>query len=137
MITTQADYLESLRRLKKRVFMFGEELENYVDHPMLRPSLNAVAMTYQLADDPTHLELMTAESSLTGQRVNRFTHLHQNTQDLVAKIKMQRVLGQCTACCFQRCVGLDSFNALDVVTYQMDQELSTAYNPRFREFLAH
>ncbi len=61
MITTQADYLESLRRLKKRVFMFGEELENYVDHPMLRPSLNAVAMTYQLADDTIHKELMTAE----------------------------------------------------------------------------
>ena len=137
MITNSADYLASLRGMKKRIFMFGEELQNYVDHPMIRPSLNAVAMTYELANDPAHVELMTAESSLTGRRINRFTHLHQSTQDLVDKIKMQRLLGQCTACCFQRCVGLDSFNALDVVTYRMDQELGSGYNQRFRKYLAH
>jgi 4-hydroxybutyryl-CoA dehydratase/vinylacetyl-CoA-Delta-isomerase len=137
MIKTREDYLESLRGMKKRIFMFGEEIEDYVDHPMIRPSLNAVAMTYQLAEDPSHAELMTAESNLTGQRVNRFTHLHQSTQDLVNKVKMQRLLGQCTACCFQRCVGMDSFNALDVATYQMDQDLGTDYNARFRSYLAH
>jgi 4-hydroxybutyryl-CoA dehydratase/vinylacetyl-CoA-Delta-isomerase len=49
---------------------------------------------------------------------------------------MQRLLGECTACCFQRCVGMDSFNALDVVTYKMDQDLGTEYNRRFREYLA-
>lgn len=137
MITTREDYLESLRRTKKRIFLFGEEIENYIDHPMIRPSLNAVAMTYELATDPAHTELLTAQSNLTGQRVNRFTHLHQHSADLVAKVKMQRLLGQCTACCFQRCVGLDSFNALDVVSYQMDQDLGTPYNPRFRQYLAH
>jgi 4-hydroxybutyryl-CoA dehydratase / vinylacetyl-CoA-Delta-isomerase len=137
MTKTQADYLESLRGMKKRIFLFGEEIENYADHPMIRPSLNAVAMTYELANDPGYANLMTVESNLTGERVNRFTHLHQSTQDLVNKIKMQRRLGQCTACCFQRCVGMDSFNALDVVTYQMDQELSTNYNRRFRKYLAH
>lgn len=137
MIRTQEDYLESLKGIKKRIFMFGEEIENYVDHPMIRPSINAVATTYELANDPDHFELMTAESSLTGQRINRFTHLHQNSQDLVDKVKMQRLLGQCTACCFQRCVGMDSFNALDVVTYQIDQDLGTEYNQRFRKYLAH
>ena len=137
MIKTREDYLKSLRGMKKRIFMFGEEIENYVDHPMIRPSLNAVAMTYELANDPIHAELMTAESNLTGQRINRFTHLHQNTQDLVNKVKMQRLLGQCTACCFQRCVGMDSFNALDVVTHQMDQDLGTNYNQRFRKYLTH
>ena len=137
MIITQEDYLKSLRGMKKRIFLLGEEIEDYVDHPMIRPSLNAVAMTYQLANDPIHAKLMTAESNLTGRQVNRFTHLHQSTQDLVNKVKMQRLLGQCTACCFQRCVGMDSFNALDVITHRMDQELGTHYNPRFRKYLAH
>ena len=137
MISTREEYLESLRGLKKRVFLFGEQVEDYVDHPMVRPSLNAVAMTYELANHPEHAGLMTANSSLIGKRVNRFTHLHQSTEDLVAKVKMQRLLGQCTACCFQRCVGLDSFNALDVVTYHMDQDLGTSYNRRFRDYLAH
>jgi 4-hydroxybutyryl-CoA dehydratase/vinylacetyl-CoA-Delta-isomerase len=137
MIKTQKDYFDSLRGMKKRIIMFGEEIESYVDHPMVRPSLNAVGMTYELANNPAHAELMLAESNLTGEKVNRFTHLHQSTQDLVNKVKMQRLLGQCTACCFQRCVGMDSFNALDVITYQIDQELGTDYNQRFRDYLTH
>jgi 4-hydroxybutyryl-CoA dehydratase/vinylacetyl-CoA-Delta-isomerase len=137
MIWTKAEYIESLRVMKKRIFMFGEEIEDYVDHPMIRPSLNAVAMTYELAVDLEHRDLMTCQSSLISKRINRFTHLHQNTGDLVNKIKMQRLLGQCTACCFQRCVGMDSFNSLDVVTYNMDQSLGTKYNQRFRKYLSH
>jgi 4-hydroxybutyryl-CoA dehydratase/vinylacetyl-CoA-Delta-isomerase len=121
--------------MKKRVFMFGEEIQNPVDHPMIRPSLNAIAMTYELSHDPKHEDLMTVTSSLTGAKVNRFTHLHQSNEDLVKKIKMLRLLGQFTACCFQRCVGMDSFNAVDIVTYEMDQELGTDYNRKFRQYL--
>jgi len=134
-LKTANEYIGSLRSQHKRVFLFGEEIANPVDHPMIRPSLNAVAMTYELAQEGEHRELMTAVSNLSGQRVNRFTHLHQSATDLVDKIKMQRLLGQCTACCFQRCVGMDSFNALDVVTARMDQEQSTDYNARFRRYL--
>ena len=40
---------------------------------------------------------MTATSNLTGKKINRFTHLHQSTDDLIKKVKMQRLLGQKTA----------------------------------------
>lgn len=136
-LKTPEQYVHSLRNSKKRLFMFGEQVENYVDHPLIRPSLNAVAMTYELAQNLETRPLLTVKSNLSGELVNRFTHLHQSTADLVKKIKMQRLLGQCTACCFQRCVELDSFNALDVVTTHMDQELATHYNERFRQYLAH
>jgi 4-hydroxybutyryl-CoA dehydratase/vinylacetyl-CoA-Delta-isomerase len=136
-LKTPEGYIDSMRTIPRHVFMFGEQIDNPVDHPMIRPSLNAVAMTYELAQQPEHLELMTAVSNLSGERVNRFTHLHQSTGDLVSKIKMQRLLGQCTACCFQRCVGMDSFNALDVVTTRIDQELGCDYNQRFRRYLRH
>jgi 4-hydroxybutyryl-CoA dehydratase/vinylacetyl-CoA-Delta-isomerase len=134
-LKTREEYIQSLRAQKKRVFLFGEQIENPVDHPMIRPSLNAVSMTYELAQQPEYSELMTAQSNLMGERVNRFTHLHQSAADLVDKIKMQRLLGQCTACCFQRCVGLDSFNALDVVTARIDQERGSDYHQRFRRYL--
>ncbi len=136
-LKTRDEYLDSLRKMSKRVFMFGEEIEDYVDHPMIRPSLNAVAMTYELSHHPEHKDLMTAQSNLSGETVNRFTHLHQGTHDLVKKIKMQRLLGQCTACCFQRCVGMDSFNAVDILTTRMDQECGTDYNVKFRRYLKH
>jgi 4-hydroxybutyryl-CoA dehydratase / vinylacetyl-CoA-Delta-isomerase len=132
---TKDEYIESLRRQKKRIFLMGEEIENYVDHPIIRPSINACGATYDLASQPEYEELMTATSSLTGKKINRFTHLHQGTDDLIKKVKMQRLLGQRTGCCFQRCVGFDGFNAVDSVTFEMDAELGTDYNKRFRAYL--
>lgn len=131
------EYIDSLRKLNRTVYLFGERVENVVDHPIIRPSLNSVAKTYELARNPKYRELMTATSSLSGKTINRFTHLHQNTQDLVDKVRMLRLMGQKTASCFQRCVGLDAFNALDSVTYEMDQDLGTEYHQRFRQFLKH
>ena len=136
-LKTKDEYIESLRAMKKRIFLAGEEVENYVDHPIIRPSINACAMTYELSSEPEYEELLTATSSLTGHKINRFTHLHQNAEDLVKKVKMQRLLGQKTGCCFQRCVGYDGFNAVDSVTYDIDQEFGTEYNKRFRAYLEH
>lgn len=136
-LKTREEYIESLRKMSKKIYLSGELVENYVDHPIIRPSINACAMTYALSAQPEHEELLTATSSLTGKKINRFTHLHQSTEDLIKKVKMQRVLGQKTGCCFQRCVGFDGFNAVDSVTYEMDQELGTDYNKRFRAYLEY
>ena len=134
-LMTGAEYIESLRKLNTRVYMFGEKIENWVDHPMIRPSINCVAATYDLACDPQYEDLMTVKSHLTGQKINRFTHIHQSTEDLKNKVKMQRLLGQKTASCFQRCVGMDAFNAEYSTTYEIDQKYGTDYHQRFKKFL--
>lgn len=51
-------------------------------------------MTYELAQQPEYQELMTVISPLTGERINRFAHIHQSAEDLKNKIKMQRLVGQ-------------------------------------------
>jgi 4-hydroxybutyryl-CoA dehydratase/vinylacetyl-CoA-Delta-isomerase len=130
-------YEESLRKLNLVVYMFGKRIDNVVDDPIIRPSMNAVAATYELAQRPEWAELMTALSHLTGKRINRFCHIHQNRDDLVKKSKMGRMLGGHTACCFQRCVGMDALNALSIVTYDIDAKYHTPYNERFLKFLAH
>jgi len=115
--------------------MFGELVENPVDNPVIRPSLNSIGMTYELANQPEYEDLMTAASSLSGEKVNRFTHLHQSTDDLVKKVKMQRLLGQKTGACFQRCVGMDANNAVFSTTYEIDQAHGTNYHENFKKFL--
>ena len=134
---TAKEYIDSLRKLNTRVYMFGEKIDNWVDHPMIRPSINCVAMTYALAQDPQYADLMTATSSLTGRKINRFTHLHQSADDLVKKVKMQRLLGQKTASCFQRCVGMDAFNAVYSTTYEIDEKHGTHYHENFKKFLIY
>lgn len=134
-LKTPQQYEESLRKLNLKVYLQGELVKNPVDHPIIRPSMNSVKATYELAQDPQYEDLMTATSHLTGKKINRFCHLHQSSEDLVKKVKMQRLLGQKTAACFQRCVGMDAINAVDSTTFEMDQKLGTNYHERFNKFL--
>jgi 4-hydroxybutyryl-CoA dehydratase/vinylacetyl-CoA-Delta-isomerase len=134
-LKTPEQYEESLRKLNLKVYLLGEQVENPVDHPIIRPSMNSVKMTYALAQDPEHEDLMTATSHLTGHKINRFCHIHRSTDDLIRKVKMQRLMGQKTGACFQRCVGMDAINAVDSVTFEMDQKLGTQYHERFNKFL--
>ncbi len=130
-------YLDDLRKMDINLYMFGEKIENYVDHPIIRPSINALAMTYKLALEPEYEDLMTATSNLTGEKINRFTHIHQSTDDLIKKVKMLRLLGQKTGCCFQRCVGMDAFNAVFNTTYEIDASNGTQYHERFIRYLKY
>lgn len=132
---TKEQYIESLRKMNLKVYLMGEKIENPVDHPIIRPSLNSVAMTYELAEKEEYKELMTAKSNLTGKTINRFCHLHQCSDDLVKKVKMQRLCGQKTGACFQRCVGMDAFNAIYSTTYEIDAKYGTEYHKRFTKYL--
>jgi 4-hydroxybutyryl-CoA dehydratase/vinylacetyl-CoA-Delta-isomerase len=134
---TPEEYEESLRKLDLVVYMFGKRLENIVDDPILRPSMKAVAKTYELANLPEYEDIMTARSHITGKKINRFTHIHQNIEDLVKKSKMGRLLGRATGCCFQRCVGMDTLNAMSIVTYDIDEKYGTEYNKRFLKYLGY
>ena len=136
-LMTGEQYIESIRALKMQVYMFGKKIENPVDDPILRPSLNSVRMTYDLAQKPEYQDLMTAISPETGARINRFTHIHRSAEDLVKKVKMQRLLGQQTAACFQRCVGMDAFNAVYSTTYETDKKYGTKYHENFKKFMLH
>jgi 4-hydroxybutyryl-CoA dehydratase/vinylacetyl-CoA-Delta-isomerase len=136
MMTPEA-YEESLRQLNLVVYMFGKRVVNVVDDPIIRPSMRAVAKTYELAHSPEHEDIMTATSHITGKKINRFTHIHQSVEDLVKKSKMGRLLGRETGCCFQRCVGMDALNALSIVTFNIDKEYRTTYYERFMKYLEY
>ena len=130
-------YEESLRKLNLNVYMFGKKIENVVDDPIIRPSMNAVAATYEFSLMPEYEDLLTATSHLTGKTINRFCHIHQNTEDLVKKTKMGRLMGSLTGCCFQRCVGMDAINALSMTTFDIDAKYDTEYYARFNKYLAY
>ncbi|MEZ5565022.1 MAG: 4-hydroxyphenylacetate 3-hydroxylase N-terminal domain-containing protein [Gammaproteobacteria bacterium] len=132
-IRTGDEYINSLRGRQLRVFLFGELVAEPVDHPMIRPSINAVAETYDLA--VRNPELGTAVSPYTGERINRFLHVVSSANDLIMQNKMQRRLGQLTGTCFQRCVGMDALNALHSVTFEIDEEHGTTYHQRFIRYV--
>ncbi|KRT61734.1 MAG: vinylacetyl-CoA Delta-isomerase [Thaumarchaeota archaeon CSP1-1] len=132
-IRTGKEYIDSLRGRKLKIFLFGEEIKDPVEHPIIRPSINAVAETYDLA--VREEELASAQSSISGKRVNRFLHIAESAQDLVFQNKMQRKMGQNTGTCFQRCVGMDAINSLHSTTYEIDEKHGTKYHKRLLDFI--
>jgi 4-hydroxybutyryl-CoA dehydratase/vinylacetyl-CoA-Delta-isomerase len=137
---TAREYIDSMREMHFELYMFGERVTNHVDNPIIKPTMNCIAATYELAEEskfPQFQNVMTATSHLTGKKINRFCHIHQSIEDLVNKSKMGRILGAYTGSCFQRCVGMDTLNALSMVTYDIDQKYGTEYNKRFLKYLRY
>ena len=127
------EYLESIKK-PVNLYMFGEKVREFWNHPIIKPSINTVMKIYELAQMDQYKDLMTATSHLTSETINRFTHIHQSVEDLINKVKMQRLIAQKTACCFQRCVGYDAANALYSVTFEMDKKYGTNYHDRFKKY---
>jgi len=132
-LKTPKEYLESIKR-PVNLYLFGEKIKDFWNHPIIKPSINTIMKIYELAQREEYKDIMTTKSHLTGEIINRFTHIHQSVDDLIKKVKMQRLLGQQTACCFQRCVGFDAANALYSVTYEMDKKHNTNYHERFKQY---
>lgn len=132
-IITGEDYVNSLKSRDLTIYLFGELVSDPTEHPIIRPSINALAETYDLAvKNPILGSVM---SPFTGERVSRFLNICTPNKDLVLQNKMQRKLGQLTGTCFQRCVGMDAFNALYSVTFEMDEAYKTVYHKRMKAFL--
>lgn len=132
---TGKQYRESLSKLKPQIYYLGEKIDSVVTHPAFIPHVNAAALTYDMAQAPEFEDLVSTKSHITGEKINRFTHIHHSHDDLVRKVKMLRALGQQTGSCFQRCVGFDGLNATYSVTYDMDKKLGTKYHERFINLL--
>tara|TARA_B100001113_G_scaffold131958_2_gene107959 strand:- start:11552 stop:13009 length:1458 start_codon:yes stop_codon:yes gene_type:complete len=132
-ISNRESYLKSISDRNLKIYLMGELVEDPLSHPIIRPSIEAMAETYQLAvNEP---ELGSVKSPYTGESINRFLHIAESNEDLYLQNKMQRKLGQLTGTCFQRCVGMDAFNALHSVTFEIDEKYSTKYHQNFINFL--
>ena len=126
-------YLKSIKNRNLNIYLMGELVKEPLENPIIKPSIEAMAETYELAvREP---ELASVTSPYTGEKINRFLHIAENSEDLFMQNKMQRKLGQLTGTCFQRCVGMDAFNALHSITYEVDEKHNTGYHKNFINFL--
>ena len=96
-IVTAEDYIASLRGRRMNVFFMGERVGEPADHPVIFPSINAMAETYRLASERP--ELGGVHTPIADVRTNRFLHVPTGPADLVAKHEMQRELGRRTGTC--------------------------------------
>ena len=117
MLMSSADYRESLRKLKPRVFVDGDEIASVADEPRLAPGVNAIGLTYDFALRPELTAVMTAQGA-SGKAVNRMLHVPQSSQDLLNKLEAVRVVCQETGCA-QRYLAGDALSALRQSTHRI------------------
>ena len=89
-IATGEQYRQSLRARQAEIYAGGERVADVTTHPLTVPGVNAVALLYDLAQDPELTGLMQARSHLTGERVHRYCHIPQSGDDLLKKIQASR-----------------------------------------------
>jgi len=132
---TKEDYIKGLAKMKRNIYFDGQLLDRTDELQM--DCLNTIGLTYDEAEKPENQELCTAISHLTGERINRFTHIHQNKEDLHRKQDMTRMLCQKVGGCIQRCMGIDASNAVYNVSYEADKmnNGATQYHENFKKWL--
>ena len=119
MLMTAADYRESLRRHKPRVFVNGDRIESVADEPRLAPGINAIGVAYDFAHKKEYELLMTARQCTSGRTVNRMLHIDENSTDLLYKLEAVRLLCR-TSGCAQRYLCHDSFGGIYQATKRAD-----------------
>ncbi len=134
-VGTFEQYYDRLVAMKPNIYVGGEVIGR--SDPRLAGGIYVMRQTFDCAHDDRYKEYCTATSHLTGETINRFTHVHQTRDDLFNKQKMTKLLSHRVGGCIQRCMGIDAINALSVVTYEMDTALGTKYNQNFLKFLAY
>src|SRR3954469_699429 len=126
MFMSAADYRESLRRYRPRVFLNGQAVESVADESLLAPGVNAIGVAYDFALKPEHAALMTARQGTSGQTVNRMLHINETTTDLLYKLEAVRLLCREVGCA-QRYLCHDALNGIFQVTKRTDDNHGTDY----------
>ena len=132
---TKEQFMKDLGKMKKNIYFNGERIDRLDELQM--PCIDTIGTTYDVIDDPEYTDLILAKSHLTGEIINRFTHVHQNTEDLHKKQDMTRKLCRKVGGCIQRCMGCDGMNAIYNVSYEADKSNNgeTHYHENFKKWL--
>lgn len=133
---TPKEYVESLRKFHPVVYIKGKLVSSVPDESLLRPGINAISLTYDYATKPDYRDIMVTTSHITGKEISRLLHIDTNTDDLLKKLEMTRLLCR-TAGCAQRYLTHDVLNALYETTHRIDGEFNTGYHSRLLDYLQY
>jgi len=130
---TKEQYMNDLSKMKSNLYYNGEKIDRLDERQM--HCINTIGTTFDMFEE--YGDLMKVKSHLTGETINRFTHIHQSTDDLHKKQDMTRRLCQKVGGCIQRCMGCDGANAIYNVSYEADKlnKGETNYHENFKKWM--
>src|SRR5208283_334730 len=132
---SKKQFIDRLSKMRRNIYYDGQLIDRTDEQQM--NTINTIGSTYDFALEPKFKDLTQATSHLTGNTINRFTHIHQSKEDLHKKQDMTRALCQQVGGCIQRCMGIDGSNALNAISFEADKQNkgSTEYHKNFLKWL--
>ena len=133
---TSKEYKESLRKMRPNIYKFGELIKDVTTHPATKRTIEGHAQIFDASQKPEYKDLLTTTSHLTGESISRYLSIVQNPEDMIANVRMKRLMFNLTGTCTGgRCVGFNAINAMWATTYDIDHERGTQYHTRLQTWL--
>jgi 4-hydroxybutyryl-CoA dehydratase/vinylacetyl-CoA-Delta-isomerase len=133
---TSKEYKVSLQKMRPNIYKFGELIKDVTTHPMTKRTIEGHAQIFDAAKKPEYKDILTTTSHLTGEPISRYLSLIQGPEDMIANVRMKRLMFNLTGTCTGgRCVGFNAINAMWATTYDIDKEFGTSYHERLKTWL--
>ena len=137
MLMSAAEYRESLRRLKPRVFVDGRCVTSVADDPSLQPGVNAVGLSYAFAlREDTAVLMRVGDADGDGNAHNRMLHVPRSEDELLQKLEAVRLVCRYTGCA-QRYLAGDAMAGILQGAAAIDAEHGSDYLARARAYHEH
>jgi 4-hydroxybutyryl-CoA dehydratase/vinylacetyl-CoA-Delta-isomerase len=134
MLMSAAEYRESLRRLKPRVFVDGRCVTSVADDPSLQPGVNAVGLSYAFAlREDTAVLMRVGDADGDGNAHNRMLHVPRSEDELLQKLEAVRLVCRYTGCA-QRYLAGDAMAGILQGAAAIDAEHGSDYLARARAY---
>jgi 4-hydroxybutyryl-CoA dehydratase/vinylacetyl-CoA-Delta-isomerase len=134
MLMSAAEYRESLRRLKPRVFVDGRCVTSVADDPSLQPGVNAVGLSYAFAlREDTAVLMRVGDADGDGNAHNRMLHVPRSEDELLRKLEAVRLVCRYTGCA-QRYLAGDAMAGILQGAAAIDAEHGSDYLARARAY---
>lgn len=133
---TSEEYKKSLQKMKPNIYKFGELIKDVTTHPATKRTVEGHAQIYAAAQKKEYADILTTTSHLTNKPVVRYLSILQNAEDMIANVRMKRLMFNLTGTCTGgRCAGFNALNAMYAATFDMDNEYGTSYHTRLKNWL--
>ena len=133
---TSTEYKKSLKKMRANIYKFGELIKDVTTHPATKRTVEGHAQIFDAAQKKEYQEILTTKSGLTGERIIRYLSIIKNADDMIANVKMKRLMFNLTGTCTGgRCAGFNAINAMWSTTYDMDEKHGSNYHERLKKWL--
>ena len=133
---TPEEYKKSLKAMRPNIYKFGELIKDVTTHPATKRTVEGHAQIFEAAKKEEYKDILTTKSIITGKTVVRYLSILQSPEDMIANVKMKRLMFNLTGTCTGgRCAGFNALNAMWAATFDMDKEFGTKYHQRLKEWL--